>query len=527
MGTRQVFSYLTCLLGLVSFACGGNIGAPSGGDINAALDSLEFKLNWLDYRIAGERWDRESGGEADSLEFFDNLRQAVTGSEATFNTFRGSRGRLDEETDRRRYDLVYPEVLHSYVNHNRNIRSIFDSLTDYHQHRQYEFGGDLRTPEYLCNQVDRSTSRTDREMAYRALNAPGEAVQSLMGRLFRLRNQTAKRFGYNNYFAFTESARQNEPSGYLQLISRVDSVSRQQYQEILAGLRDDFREGVLEIWDWEYSSADVWRELDRYLAADSQMDFLKLSLADLGFDLDNSPIYFHEIYDSASPAFARTIVVSLPHDIRVVCHLSDGLRSLRNLFRATGQAIRAAETSQGSDLLGRTVDPAWAMGVGRFFEDLCLQPEWLRTYAQVPENLIGRVTRARQAHDLLNLRLLLTNAMFEYEAYRNPNSDLNTLWWELFETYTMLPRNEDLQPWAVSESFVFQPLGYHDQLQAEMIAAQTRAYLTEHYNTVVGNPEVRSFLEHNYFRFGGRYPWRELVERGTGEAPSPAYLAVE
>ncbi len=525
MARRYSLISLIFLLGLVSFACNGEIGTPQGGDINATLDSLELKLNWLDYRLSQERWVRAVGGRTDSLDFFIDLKRAITCDEATFNTLRNGHARLSDETAKRRFDLVYPGVLHAYVNNSRNIRNVFDSLGDYHRRGSFDFDGEMRSAEYLSNLVTRSSSRSDRELAFRALNSPGTEVESQVGRLFRLRNQTAKRFGYNNYFALTERFLKSGSSDYLKLISQVDSVSRQEYQQVLGDLRTSFREGTLEIWDWEYGNADTWRELDRYFPADSQIAFLKRSLADLGFDLDNTPIYFHVLGDSTSPGRAETIVVSQPHDIRIVCNLANGLRSMRHLMKATGKAIHIAETAQEPDLMGRTVEPAWAAGIGRFFEDLCLQPDWLRTYARVPNNLVTRATGAKRANDLLHLRLLLTNAMFEYEAYRNPNTNMSTLWWDMFETYTMLPVNDDLQPWAVNEVFVSFPLGYRNELQAEVIASQTMAYLASHYDGAVGNPEVRSFLVHNYFRFGGRYPWQELMERGTGEPPSPAYLA--
>jgi len=456
MATRHFFISVILLLGVILISCGGNVGTPQGGDIEATLDSLELKLNWLDYRLGQERWTEATSGVADSLDFFAGLKQAVTSDEATFNTLRSGRGRLNDDLAKRRFELVYPEVLHTYVNNSRNLKGIFDSLSSYHLKKTCDFDGEMRSTEFLSYLVSRSSSRSDRELAFRALNSPGEAVKSQVGRLFRLRNQIAKRFGYNNYFALTESVQESGSADYLRLISRVDSVTRQEYQQLLGDLRDSFQEPAYEIWDWEYTYAETWRELDRYLPADSQITFLKRSL--------NAPIYFRVVGDSTTPSRAETIIVSAPYDIRIVCSLTDGVESLRKLFKAAGAAIHVAETSQEPNFLGRTVEPAWSAGIGRFFEDLCLQPEWLRTYARVPENLTLRTVRAKRASDLLKLRLLLTNAMFEYEAYRNPNTNLNTLWWDLFETYTMLPVNDDLHPWAVGETFVSRPLGYRDRL---------------------------------------------------------------
>jgi hypothetical protein len=116
--------------------------------------------------------------------------------------------------------------------------------------------------------------------------------------------------------------------------------------------------------------------------------------------------------------------------------------------------------------------------------------------------------------------------MFEYEAYRSPNRDLNSLYWNLFEKFTDMPRHDDLTPWAAREELVSKPLDSHSRLLARIIAVQTKSYLEDNYGSIVGNPEIKSFLVQNIFRFGNRYPWQELLERGTGEPLSPAYLAV-
>ena len=41
---------------------------------------------------------------------------------------------------------------------------------------------------------------------------------------------------------------------------------------------------------------------------------------------------------------------------------------------------------------------------------------------------------------------------------------------------------------------------------------------------MVGNQTISSFLNQNYFRFGSRYDWRELLERGTGSGLNPEFL---
>ena len=68
------------------------------------------------------------------------------------------------------------------------------------------------------------------------------------------------------------------------------------------------------------------------------------------------------------------------------------------------------------------------------------------------------------------------------------------------------------------------PIELQAALYGDMIAAQTEVYLENQYGGLLSNREAYSFLVQNYMRFGSRYPWKELLERGTGEQLNPKYL---
>ena len=74
--------------------------------------------------------------------------------------------------------------------------------------------------------------------------------------------------------------------------------------------------------------------------------------------------------------------------------------------------------------------------------------------------------------------------------------------------------------------YTYYPVKLQAALYGDMIAAQTKAYLDKQYGGLLGNSEAYSFLVQNYMRFGSRYPWEELLERGTGERLNPQFLFV-
>ena len=63
-----------------------------------------------------------------------------------------------------------------------------------------------------------------------------------------------------------------------------------------------------------------------------------------------------------------------------------------------------------------------------------------------------------------------------------------------------------------------------NKLVAKIIAAQSVNYMNDYLGQPVDNLRTSAFLIQNYYRFGSRYSWTELLERGTGEKLNPEHL---
>ena len=163
-------------------------------------------------------------------------------------------------------------------------------------------------------------------------------------------------------------------------------------------------------------------------------------------------------------------------------------------------------------------------GISQLIAHLSCDSTWLRQHVGVSEAAMRNFAAANRHRVIIGLRLMLLRAAFEYEAYRRTAGDINKLYWDLFEKYLMLPRHEDLKPWALDADYVARPLQSQYDLLGAVVAGQTLAYFNAMQGGMSDNPETRSYLVHNYFRHGSRYAWTDLLERGTGERPNPGYL---
>ena len=516
---------LVLMLGLLLTACQKQDGQTITGDTQDIIDTLAHRLDIVERRLAQDSWHKAVDGESDSLAFFNGLRRDLLTNEGTFSALRGGRNRLSDDLVRRRYDLVYARMLEARLCYGHGLAGLYDSLVDYHNSSWCRFDEQVREAADLHRMIATSDRRIDRELAFRALNTPDSRVVDQTGRLLRLRNQTAKRMGYNDCFSLLMSAANLRSDDYRRMIDDIDAVTRPAWDSLKNSIQAKLQSNVgqLEVWDWEHDFRGPVREINQYFPVDSQLIILKRSMAGLGFQLDALPIYL--LADTSLPATSSTVlIVDVPQDVRVVCRLTDGVAGMSRLLGYIGQALYVVSVAQEEPAFKRLLSPEMKEGIRLYFAQLVRNKEWLTTYAGVPSDVAGRYLKAANADEQYRLRMLLVGAAFEREAYDNPNQDLGMLYWRLFDSYTGLPRHDDLSPWASNVQIVAEPLGSYVALAGAVIAAQTEGSLTRQYGGPVNNSDIRAFLLQNYFRFGSRYQWRELLERGTGEEFSPRYL---
>ena len=488
------------------------------------LDSLETKLAWVTLRSGQERWLELTGHRADSIDFFADLRRELTSDSRIYGILKDARTHLTDELDQRRLELVLPELVRAHVDAQDITAGVADSLRDFYGTEWCRVDGRVTSLTDAARMVAYGRRRSDREAAYRGLTGLGEQMAGQVGRLIRLRNQVARRLSYNDYLSLYARANRLDLNTYVDLIQLVDSLTRPAYRRLLTELRSGFGSDDFQVWDFANRFANTLSEVDQYFPIDSQMVYARRTFEALGFPLADLPIYLHVGESQTATADLNLLYLQVPHDVRLAGRLAAGFDSYCLLIEALSGGVHATAVDQSDFLLAGQWDEGWSFATASVFRRLCLSNARLQECGAMPAGTIVRFQTARQAVDLLSLRLLLVDAMFEYEAYRSTAGDLNEVYWDLFEQYVELPAHRDLHPWAGKSELTLEPLTFFRRLEGRAAGAQTWKYLREHYASTE-NAELGSFLRHNYFRFGARYDWPDLVERATGQPSSAAFIA--
>jgi peptidyl-dipeptidase A len=163
---------------------------------------------------------------------------------------------------------------------------------------------------------------------------------------------------------------------------------------------------------------------------------------------------------------------------------------------------------------------------------------WLDRMIDLPPDLKQLIStetsEAFRLRMLIFVRWAMVMISFERELYRDPDQDLNTLWWDLVERFQFLvrPDHRDEPDWAAKIHIATAPVYYHNYLLGEMVASQLQHTIDHEVLNGAGVEEtgyvnekrVGEYLREKVFKPGSSLYWNDLLVHATGEELDSQYL---
>jgi peptidyl-dipeptidase A len=149
----------------------------------------------------------------------------------------------------------------------------------------------------------------------------------------------------------------------------------------------------------------------------------------------------------------------------------------------------------------------------------------------IPQPELDRTLEAVGAHRRLEQmvvsRWMSVVVEFERELYRDPEQDLNSLWWDLVERYQRVSRPEgrEAPDWASKIHISLYPVYYQNYLLGQLMSHQWEAELIRRFGSVAGNRQAGDWLRAQIIQPGNQQEWNAALERATGERLNPAHFA--
>ncbi len=380
----------------------------------------------------------------------------------------------------------------------------------------------------------------------------GREVADDIRELVKKRNEVAKDLGFRNYHEMSLTLSDQDPKEVKALFDELDTLTKKAFLQVKGDI-DDYLVNYYglkskeDLMPWNYQNR-FFQEAPRIYDLNLNVyykdkDLEKLTAtyyAGIGLPIEsilqNSDLYEKE--GKMQHAFCTDI--DQKGDVRVLCNIKPNSYWMNTMLHEFGHAVYDFHIDTTLPFALREpahtfTTEAIAMIFGRFSSN----PQWIRDMVGINEE--EKMMIAENSFKTLRLEQLVFSRWaqvmyrFEREMYKNPDLDLNKLWWDLAEEYQLLkrPGGRDEPDWATKIHIATFPCYYHNYLMGELLASQLYYYIVGNvlksddyrFQSFAGRPEVGNYLKEKVFKPGNRYYWNDMIAKATGEKLTAKYYA--
>ncbi|MEN9654850.1 MAG: hypothetical protein RL235_962 [Chlamydiota bacterium] len=373
-----------------------------------------------------------------------------------------------------------------------------------------------------------------RKQMWEASKQIGAVLAPQILALVRLRNQAASELGFSDYFQMQLALQEVDDAWLSCLLKDVGERSSSAYEACLAQIRSTqasrYQTAEKELGPWAWSDPFCQEdpldasELDQLVQG---VDLVQLGRAfydkmgiDVGGVLAKSDMF--ERPGKCQHAFCTHI--DRRGDVRTLNNVNASIKWLETVLHELGHAIYDLGIDQTLPWLLREpphMIPTEAMALiaGR----QAYRYEALQEMIEhKPEALMRKADASLQRRQLIFSRWVLVMTDFERQLYRNPDQDLNHLWWSLVERHQQIvppPGREGQFDWATKYHIGLAPVYYFSYLLGELFASAIQEKIESiSQSASLSTKQAGAFLNRSLFAVGNRMRWDQLVEHVVGKS---------
>ena len=417
------------------------------------------------------------------------------------------------------------------------------ALDDAYTNHRAEVDGKRLTDNDIVEVLRSENDSEARRRAWEASKEIGPRVAGQIRRLADLRNDAARRMGYDNFHQMSLKLNELDPDWLFALLddlaAKTEVPFRRAKAEMDAELSKRFNVPAADLMPWHYAepffqSAPMLGALD-FNALFQGKDLVALALKTydgLGMEvrdiLGRSDLYERE--GKNQHAFCADL--DREGDVRTLCNLKPSLRWMETLLHELGHGVYDKYIPLDVPWLLRS--PAHTLSteaMAMLMGAITLDSEWHSMILGSPAAEAERAGQAGQARfrleELIFARWVMVVVNFERLMYQDPSRDLDALWWELVQKFQLLnrPAGRDRKPdWASKYHIALAPAYYQNYLLGRMMSLQWDGWLRSHIGGIVGRPAAGEFFRERVFALGCTLHWNDGLEFATGEKLNPDYF---
>jgi len=457
---------------------------------------------------------------------------------------------IENKLDERQLKLLY----NSYIGSQGDINLIkkIVKLSAKLEKRFNTFRAKIKEKKFTDNEIKEILkTETDSEIveeAWSASKKQGEIAFKDVIELVKLRNQLAKSLGFENYYEFSLKIHEQKEKEVEKIFREIEEKTNEPFKKLKQKI-DNFlskkfniREDELKPWHYQdlfFQETPEIRSinLDKYYKKDvieTAKNFYKSIGIDVSDILEKSDLYERE----GKYQHACCIDIDREGDTRIVENVKNDTGWIKTTLHELGHAIYNIGYAKENlpFLLKDAAHIFVTEAIAQFFERETRNSNFINAYSEIKLNeddlrkLNIKIKKELMFEELVFCRWSLVMFNFERELYKNPEQDLNKLWWHFVKKYQMIDFCRDKPDWASKIHFISAPVYYHNYFLGRILASQIHNYIIKNitkqkaddYN-YSGNKEIGKYLNKKLFSLGSSLRWDETIKKATGENLNPKY----
>jgi peptidyl-dipeptidase A len=502
-------------------------------------------------------WDAAISGKAEDYDKVSKLtlevRQVYSNPQefATLKEMKQSQQVKDAKLSRQ-LEVLYNAYLENQIEPEL-LKSIVDLGTEIEK-KFSTFRGTIEGKKVTDNEIKEilktQTDSRKREQAWLASKQVGPVVAPDLVQLVKLRNQAARKVGFDNYHTLSLTTAEQNVKDLDKIFNQLYELTNKPFAQLKAELDQILaaKYGVpaAELMPWHYhdpffqESPLVYQlDLDAYYKDKDVKQLASRFYAGVGLRVD-SILQRSDLYErEGKNPHAFCTDIDRKGDVRILCNLKNNEAWMETVLHELGHGVYDKYQDQQVPFLLR--GPAHIFtteAIAMFFGRLSRNPAWMQQMLDLSDQQRTEVEKVSgkyaQLKQIILARWVMVMYDFEKQLYANPDQDLNSLWWQMVEKYQLvrkLPtRNEP--DWAAKIHFTTAPCYYHNYMLGELLASQLHHHIAgsvlklqaDEEVGYVGQKKVGQFLTKKVFKPGAVYHWSEMIEQATGEPLTPKYF---
>jgi len=370
-------------------------------------------------------------------------------------------------------------------------------------------------------------TETDVELRKKAFDAKiksGDLIADDLVELVKMRNDFAKKKGYDNYFDYQLAENYDITSEELdKLLSDVEKNTRNSNKKIMNNLKKELCESFnvkqenLKNYHFGYLSKDNPEKLvnDQIKSKEEVVEIAKKAYKNMGYDVENLPIILDLFPRENKNTHGFCFPIEVGKDARILANLTNDVDSLDTILHELGHSVYTVKTDNKLPYLQQDTTATMTEAVAMMMGDL------VRTESLLKDKISPEVSKKFETSATKEDSLFIGSSMniidFERNMYKNPDQNLKQLWKDMSIKYKGRSKDDDLtNEWATVPHYLSHPAYYQNYFRASLIKAQLYDALTKKLGNLTQNNKTAEYLNENLFKYGGSKFDNELLLEITG-----------